>query len=87
MNKEDNTPYDDNSYISEQESNDFKTEFKVIKADDLILFEDHPYKVVDNADMDELADSIREIGLINPLIVRPKEDIEGKYEIISGHII
>lgn len=56
-----------------------------IKLDELVPFEDHPYKVLDNDSMDELVESIREYGIINPLIVRPVEDVENSYEIISGH--
>lgn len=82
-NKEEKTYYDSNN--SEPEQNNYVTEFKVISTRDLIPFKDHPYKVVDDADMDELAESIKEIGLINPLLVRPKDEEEGKYEIISGH--
>ena len=46
-------------------------------------FEDHPYKVQDNEDMQALTDSIREQGILSPVIVRPLES--GDYEIISGH--
>ena len=62
-----------------------KTKSLIIKLDDLVPFKDHPYKVLDNADMDELVKSIKEVGLINPVIVRPLDGTEGKYEIISGH--
>ncbi len=56
-----------------------------IKLDDLVPFEDHPYKVLDNDSMDELVKSIHEYGIMNPLIVRPIEGVENSYEIISGH--
>ena len=56
-----------------------------IKLDELVPFEDHPYKVLDNDSMDELVKSIQEYGIMNPLIVRPIEDVEDSYEIISGH--
>ena len=56
-----------------------------IKLDELVPFEDHPYKVLDNDSMDELVESIREYGIMNPLIVRPIEGVENSYEIISGH--
>ena len=56
-----------------------------IKTDELVPFEDHPYKVIDNDSMDELTESIREHGILNPLIVRPVEGVENSYEIISGH--
>jgi len=53
---------------------------------DLFLIDDfpgHPYKVIDNSDMTELAESIKANGLLNPIIVRKKAD--GRYELISGH--
>ena len=56
-----------------------------IKPDELVPFEDHPYKVIDNDSMDELVKSIHEYGVLNPLIVRPIEGVENSYEIISGH--
>jgi len=46
-------------------------------------FPNHPYKVKDDESMDQLVESIRERGVITPVIVRPKED--GRYELVSGH--
>ena len=46
-------------------------------------FEGHPFKVLDDDAMTETVDSIRQMGVANPLIVRP--DPDGGYEIISGH--
>ena len=46
-------------------------------------FENHPFKVKEDDDMKQLIESIRERGLITPIIVRPKEN--GRYELISGH--
>ena len=57
----------------------------IIKIEDLVPFEEHPYKVTDDDNMAELVKSISEYGIMNPLIVRPKENSDGKYEIISGH--
>ncbi len=48
-------------------------------------FTGHPYKVLDNAEMDELTDSICEHGIMSPLLVRPMEGSPGEYEVISGH--
>jgi len=48
-------------------------------------FEGHPYKVTDNENMDKLAESIKSQGIINPLIVRPKDNTTDEYEVISGH--
>ena len=46
-------------------------------------FPNHPFKVLDDEKMDTLVDSIRENGILNPVIVRP--DQSGDYEMISGH--
>ncbi len=46
-------------------------------------FEGHPYKVLDNEDMEALTESIRIQGVLTPLIVRKMDD--DRYEIISGH--
>ena len=58
---------------------------KNISIDKLHPFENHPYKVQDNEQMEHLAESIRENGIVTPIIVRPKENTEDEYEIISGH--
>ena len=50
---------------------------------DLHDFKDHPFRVVDDDDMLELIESIKEKGILVPLTVRPVP--EGDYEIISGH--
>ena len=57
--------------------------FKKIKLKDIDSFKNHPYKVEKDESIQELANSIKENGLINPLIVRQKEN--GRYELISGH--
>ncbi len=56
-----------------------------IKLEKLHPFEDHPYKVLDDESMTELVESIKEYGLLNRIIVRPLEDKQDEYEIISGH--
>lgn len=48
-------------------------------------FEGHPYKVLDNEEMNTLIESIQTQGILSPLIVRPKENTTDEYEIISGH--
>ena len=62
-----------------------KSKSLIIKLEDLEPFKDHPYKVIENESMTELTDSIKEHGILNPLLVRPLEGEDGKYEIISGH--
>lgn len=46
-------------------------------------FPDHPYKVKDDEDMMQLAESIKERGVLTPAVLRQKED--GRYELVSGH--
>ena len=58
---------------------------KQISLANLVPFEGHPYKVEDNADMEALTESIRENGILNPLIVRPAENNPCRFEIVSGH--
>ncbi|MBQ7671065.1 MAG: ParB/RepB/Spo0J family partition protein [Clostridia bacterium] len=62
-----------------------KSKSLIIKLEDLEPFKDHPYKVIENESMIELTESIGAHGILNPLLVRPLEDSDGKYEIISGH--
>ena len=54
-----------------------------IKVDLIDSFPNHPYHVLDDADMSELVSSIQANGLLSPIIVRNKAD--GRYEVISGH--
>lgn len=58
---------------------------KNISIDKLHPFENHPYKVQDNEEMDALAESIKMHGVVSPIIVRPLENTADEYEIISGH--
>ena len=46
-------------------------------------FPDHPYKVLEDDDMEQLVESIKERGVITPATLRQKED--GRYEMVSGH--
>ena len=62
-----------------------KSTKKIIAIDKLHAFENHPYKVQDNEEMDALAESIKEHGIVSPVIVRPLENTTDEYEIISGH--
>ena len=58
-------------------------EIKYLKVNELKPFEEHPFKVRIDEEMDELVESIRENGVVSPIIARPHKD--GGYEIISGH--
>ena len=62
-----------------------KSTKKIISIDKLRAFENHPYKVQDNEEMESLAESIKEHGIVSPVIVRPLENTTDEYEIISGH--
>ena len=55
-----------------------------ISIEKLHPFEGHPYKILDNEEMETLAESVQNEGVLSPLIVRPLEGID-EYEIISGH--
>lgn len=52
---------------------------------DFSSFYGHPYRVVEDDKMLELAESIRDVGILEPLQVRPDKENPGKYEIIAGH--
>lgn len=58
---------------------------KNISIEKLHPFENHPYKVQDNEEMEALAESIKVNGVVSPIIVRPLENTTDEYEIISGH--
>ena len=58
---------------------------KLVKLElwDIVPFKDHPFKVERDESFKELLESIKDNGLLEPLLVRPTE--EGRYELISGH--
>ncbi len=62
-----------------------KTDGKVVEItiDQLYSFHSHPFRVLDDEKMQETVESVREHGIISPLLVRPGK--ESGYEIISGH--
>lgn len=60
-----------------------KQDFKVLKTADLYPFPDNPFHLVEDEMLSELAESIKEFGIVTPIITRPKEDGNG-YEIIAG---
>lgn len=67
----------------EQDSDDSVEKVKEVDIVSLHSFHRHPFRVLDDEKMEETVESIREHGVICPLIVRPgKED---GYEIIAGH--
>lgn len=72
-------------YFTTQEQRDDAKLKKIheIPLEEIDEFPDHPFKVLDDEDMMNLAESIREQGIITPATLRKKED--GWYEILSGH--
>ena len=56
-----------------------------LPVDRIVPFDDNPYQVLDNEEMDELVQSIKERGILSPLIVLPKPDDAHTFELISGH--
>ena len=59
------------------------TKAEYLPIDKLHPFEGHPFKVIDNEEMDRLVWSVVTQGVLTPLVVRPMEN--GEYEVISGH--
>ena len=55
----------------------------MVPLDDLYEFKDHPFKVMDDEKMEETVESIRQYGVLNPGLARPR--LGGGYELISGH--
>mgnify|MGYP004648213895 FL=1 len=55
-----------------------------ISIEKLHPFEGHPYKVLDNGEMETLTESVHNEGILSPLIVRPLENTD-EFEVISGH--
>lgn len=72
-------------YFTTQEQRDDAKLKKIheIPLEEIDEFPDHPFKVLDDEDMMNLAESIREQGIITSATLRKKED--GRYEILSGH--
>ena len=60
-----------------------KQDFTVLKIQDLHPFPDNPFHVAEDELLEELAESIKEFGIVTPIITRPREDGNG-YEVIAG---
>lgn len=55
----------------------------MIPIKEISNFPNHPFKVENNAELQEMIESVKANGITNPVLVRRKED--GKYEMVSGH--
>lgn len=75
--------YDDIFSTEQSRTEAQKEQVQEIPLSELHPFEGHPFRVVDDEDMEKTVESIREYGVLTPAIVRP--DPDGGYEIISGH--
>ena len=74
---------DDLFSTQEQRDNDNLEKIVDVNIDLIDDFPNHPFKVIDNEEMQQMKESIEENGVLVPVIVRPKEN--GRYEMISGH--
>lgn len=74
---------DDLFSTQDERDNADKPEIRDIDISLIDDFPDHPFKVAENEELYELADSIKEQGVLIPAIVRPKDN--GRYEMIAGH--
>jgi len=74
----------DDIFSTEESRQEEKLEhIQQIPLSELHAFEGHPFRVVDDEEMQKVVDSVKEFGILTPLIARP--DPYGGYEIISGH--
>ena len=74
----------DDLFTTQEERDDAKLErVKNIPLDELHPFKNHPFKILNNEEMERMIESIRKVGTITPALARPLPD--GGYELISGH--
>ena len=71
-------------FTTQEQRDDAKREKVVnVPLSEIDDFPEHPFKVIDDEAMREMADSVKRFGVLTPAVVREKED--GRYELISGH--
>lgn len=77
-------PFKVDDFFTTQEQRDEAKKEKIEELDISLLdtFKDHPFKVLKNEDLNKLEESIKVNGVLEPIIVRKKDD---RYEIVSGH--
>lgn len=73
----------DSIFSTEETRQGSNQRIQQLSLSELVPFKDHPFRVVDDDRMKETVESIREYGVLVPIIVRPMDD--GSYEIVSGH--
>ncbi len=77
------TPYDDIFSTEESRAGRKTEQIQEIPITELYPFKNHPFSVVDDKRMEEMVESIKEFGIMVPVIARPLDG--GGYEIVSGH--
>ena len=77
------TSFDDIFSSEETRQGHSREQIQRLPLSDLVAFKDHPFRVVDDDRMMETVESVKEYGVLVPIIARPIED--GLYEIVSGH--
>lgn len=75
--------YDDLFKTDEERLSDTQERVQSLPLDRLMPFPNHPFKVLDDEKMQETVESIKERGVLVPILVRPTND--GNFEIVSGH--
>jgi ParB family chromosome partitioning protein len=77
------TAYDELFMTDEERKENRLPKIYDVPLSEIDDFPEHPYRVLDDEDMEALMESIKERGVITPALVRKKDD--GRYEMISGH--
>ena len=75
--------YDDIFSTEESRQEEQREQVQQIPIGELFSFKNHPFKVLDDDSMSDTVESVKQYGVLSPLIARPRP--EGGYEIISGH--
>ena len=75
--------YDDLFKTDAERLADTQERIQMLALDKLVPFPNHPFKVLDDEKMQDTVESIKEYGVLVPIIARPKDD--GIFEIVSGH--
>ena len=74
----------DEFFTTQEERDNKNREYvRMIPVKEITNFPNHPYKVKDDDEMFSMAETVKQFGVIHPVLVRPKEN--GGYEMISGH--
>ena len=75
--------YDDIFSTEESRQEEQREQVRQIPIGELFSFKNHPFKVLDDDSMSDTVESVKQYGVLSPLIARPRP--KGGYEIISGH--